>query len=94
VKFWPVGNLSKRCFSGHAAELDVARQLGASLAEKGYDVGKGGPGSGGGAGCEITAHLGIDRQEADAFHFFLMSWQTSSLIGQVFRLARFLPWDQ
>ena len=76
-----------------AADLDVARRIAAGLADKGHSVSKVGPASGSGAGfycrlnrdCEITALLGVERQEGEAIHFYLMTWQTSSLFGIVFR---------
>jgi hypothetical protein len=76
-----------------AAELDVARRIAADLAQMGYDLSNVGPGSGGGAGffcrlnrdCEVTVHLGVERGEGDAVQFYLLSWQTSSFLRQVFR---------
>jgi hypothetical protein len=70
--------------------MTMAKGIAAALTEKGYRVSKPGPGSGGGAGfacrleqaCEITVFLGVERREGDFICFFLMTWQTSSLIGR------------
>lgn len=76
-----------------AVELAVARRIAAHLAEKGYNVSKVGAGRGGGAGffcrlnrgCEVTVHLGVERRDGDAVQFYLLSWQTSAFLRQVFR---------
>jgi len=70
--------------------MTMAKRIATGLAEKRYSVSKVGPGSGGGAGfacrlgqaCEITVFLGVERREGDSICFFLMTWQTSSLIGR------------
>jgi hypothetical protein len=76
-----------------AAELSVAGRIAQDLAQRGNAVSDVRPGSGGGAGfscrlardCEVTVHLGAERRQADIVVFYLLSWQTSSFLRQVFR---------
>jgi hypothetical protein len=70
--------------------MTMARRIAAGLAEKGHSVSKVGPGSGGGAGfacrldraCEITVLVGVEGREGGSACFYLMTWQTSSLVGR------------
>jgi hypothetical protein len=76
-----------------AADHNVASQITAKLKDRGHRVSKVGLGSGGGAGfscrpnlrCEITIFLGIERSENNILYFYLLTWQTPTILDWGFQ---------